>query len=30
VNAQTQLNFNFDINDGKNQAVGKYVEINGA
>ncbi|MCJ7758709.1 MAG: alpha/beta hydrolase [Gillisia sp.] len=30
ANAQVQMNFKFDTPYGENQAVGKYVEINGA
>jgi len=30
ANAQVQMNFKFDTPYGDNQAVGKYVEINGA
>jgi len=30
VNAQVQMNFEFDTSYGNNEAVGKYVEINGA
>ena len=29
-NAQVKMNFKFDTPYGNNQAVGKYVEINGA